>query len=238
MKSGLPRELLDRAVEPYRPAGRLAWHFARGKLKHDPVFHQVLQQGLVPPGASVLDIGCGQGLLTSLVLAAAELADQGKLPAQWPAAGMPSSFRGIDLRRRDIERARIALGNDAEFAVGDMRTADFGRVDVVVVLDVLHYVDYQAQEDVLNRIHAALRPGGRLILRVGDAGRTTRARISRLIDSLVLACRRQWLVTQHCRSRADWIGLLQQSGFKVQILADHEYGPFSTILMVDDPAVK
>ena len=36
------RRLLDRASAPYRGAGRFAWHFARGKLGHDPVFRHLL----------------------------------------------------------------------------------------------------------------------------------------------------------------------------------------------------
>ena len=68
--------LLDRASEPYRSAGRFAWHFARGKLGRDPVFRHLLAAGLIPEGARVLDIGCGQGLLASLLRG---------LRAQWPS---------------------------------------------------------------------------------------------------------------------------------------------------------
>ena len=32
------RALIGRASAPYRPSGRFAWHFARGKLSRDPGF--------------------------------------------------------------------------------------------------------------------------------------------------------------------------------------------------------
>jgi SAM-dependent methyltransferase len=232
VKAGLPRSLRDRAAAPYRGAGRFAWHFARNKLQHDPVFRLILQHGLVPPESSVLDIGCGQGLLASLLRAASQQTTRGEFPPDWPLVGTPGPFRGIDSQSRDVERARIALGSQADFVVGDMRETDFGQADTVVVVDVLHYVDYQAQEDILRRIHTAISPDGRLILRVGEAGRPTWSRISKLVDGLVLLSRRQWPVAQHCRTQADWIKLLEHCGFSVDVLADNEHGAFANILMI------
>ena len=52
-----------------------------------------------------------------------------------------------------------------------MRTAVLPACDLVVILDVLHYVDPAAQAGVLRRVLDALAPGGRLLLRIGDAVR-------------------------------------------------------------------
>ncbi|MFU8831831.1 MAG: class I SAM-dependent methyltransferase [Wenzhouxiangella sp.] len=186
----------------------------------------------MPSGSSVLDIGCGQGLLASLMRAANQQSAQGDLPPGWPSVGIPGSFRGIERQQRDVDRARIALGSHADFVVVDMRETIFGQADTVVVLDVLHYVDYQAQEEILHRIHTAISPDGRLILRVGDAGRVVQAWLGRLVDSLVLLGRRQWPVAQYCRTQADWIKLLEQNSFSVQILADDEPGIFANVLMI------
>jgi SAM-dependent methyltransferase len=65
--------LIDAASAPYRAAGRFAWHFARGKLRGDPVFAALLAQGLLAGRARVLDLGCGQGLLAAWLLAARAL---------------------------------------------------------------------------------------------------------------------------------------------------------------------
>ena len=45
--------LIDQASASYRPAGRFALHFARGKLRWDPVFRHLLMHGLIAPGSRV-----------------------------------------------------------------------------------------------------------------------------------------------------------------------------------------
>ena len=162
------------ASDRYRSGGRFAWHFARGKLARDPVFRALLERGAITAHARVLDIGCGQGLLASLLAACDALASAHQWPAGWPAAPTHTRYTGIDLMPRDIQRAQRALAVLAPrptLVCGDMRTTPFEPCDVVVVLDVLHYVDIAAQDDVLARIRAALAPHGRLLLRVGDASR-------------------------------------------------------------------
>ncbi|HVQ02975.1 MAG TPA: methyltransferase type 11, partial [Burkholderiaceae bacterium] len=57
------------ATDRYRGSSRFAWHFARGKLGRDPVFRALIERGSIAAHARVLDIGCGQGLLASLLAA-------------------------------------------------------------------------------------------------------------------------------------------------------------------------
>ncbi|MGH9649744.1 MAG: hypothetical protein ACRD3I_04650, partial [Terriglobales bacterium] len=136
----------------------MAWHFARGKLARDPAFLGLLERGLIPDNARILDLGCGQGLLASWLLSARALFEAGHWPTQWPAAPKPKAYRGVELMPRDVRRARRALGGRAEFVSADLRTADFGKSDAVVILDVLHYIEYSAQGDVLSRVRDALVP--------------------------------------------------------------------------------
>ena len=42
------------------------------------------------------------------------------------------AYRGVELMPCDMRRARRALGERAEFVLGDIRTADFGKSDAVV----------------------------------------------------------------------------------------------------------
>ena len=62
--------LLEAASRPYAAGSRFQWHFARGKLKRDPVYFALLRMGLIPDRARVLDLGCGQGILLALLAAA------------------------------------------------------------------------------------------------------------------------------------------------------------------------
>lgn len=226
------KNLIDTAAAPYRSAGRFAWHFARGKLGGDPVFAGMLEHGLIPDGARILDIGCGQGLLASWLLSAKALHDKGMWPREWPKAPTPVSVHGIELMPRDVERAQRALGEAATFTVGDMCTADFGKADAVVILDVLHYVSHKAQNDVLRRVRDALAPEGTLILRVGDANAGLPFKISVWVDHVVTFVRGHRNSRLYCRPLVEWQLTLAGLGFKVTALPMHKGTPFANILLV------
>jgi SAM-dependent methyltransferase len=229
------RRLLDRASAPYRGAGRFAWHFARGKLGMDPVFRHLLGHGLIVPGARVIDIGCGQGLLASL-LRACDAADRaGDWPAGWPAAPTGVHVTGIELMARDVERARAALGADAAdvtFVCGDMREVPLPPCDAVVILDVLHYVTLVEQDRVLSRVREALNPGGRLLLRVGDADASRGFAISQWVDRVVTRVRGHTVSPTYGRSLATWVRLLQALGFAVESRPMSQGTPFANVLLV------
>lgn len=224
--------LLDAASEPYRSAGRFARGFARGKLGMDPVFRHLLRNGLIAPRSRVLDIGCGQGLLTSLLRESAALAARGAWPTDWAAAPVGAQVVGIELMARDVQRARAALGGDAEFICGDMRSTPFPPVDVVVILDVLHYIDIAEQDAVLARVRAALPPGGRLLLRVGDAASPRGFRISQWVDAVVTFVRGHRVVPQYGRPLAAWIAQLESLGFAVRPEPMSAGTPFANVLLV------
>lgn len=226
------KHLLQTATEPYRPAGRFAWHFARGKLGSDPVFVGLLEHGLIPKRARVLDIGCGQGLLASWLLSAKRLSEKGQWPAEWPQAPDPVSIHGIELMPSDVARAQTALGSAARFTVGDMCKVPFGQADAVVILDVLHYVSIEAQNDVLRRVRDALSPDGRLILRVGDAAGGLPFKFSVLVDHVVTFVRGHRNSRLYCRPLSEWIAALTALGFSVEALPMNKGTPFANILLV------
>ena len=226
------RALLDAASAPYRSAGRFAWHFARGKLGLDPVFRHLLYTGLIAPNARVLDIGCGQGLLASLLRECATLERQGQWPRSWPAAPAGAHVTGIELMERDVQRARAALGKSAEFICGDMRSTPFPEVDVVVILDVLHYITVPEQDAVLARVRRALPVGGRLLLRVGDAASKPGFRTSQWVDAVVTFVRGHRVVPQYGRTLAQWVMQLESLGFAVKSEPMSAGTPFANVLLV------
>jgi 2-polyprenyl-3-methyl-5-hydroxy-6-metoxy-1,4-benzoquinol methylase len=235
MSTPFIKRLVDSAAAPYRAAGTFARRFARGKLGGDPVFAGLLEHGLIPDNARILDIGCGQGLLASWLLSARALYDKGNWPAQWPPAPTPRTLHGIELMPRDVQRARHALAapsSAATFTIGDMCTTDFGTVDVVVILDVLHYVNIAAQDDVLQRVRHALAPGGRLLLRVGDANAGLPFKVSVWVDHLVTFVRGHRNARLYCRPLADWRVALEKLGFSVTTLAMNKGTPFANVLLV------
>ena len=222
------------ASDRYRNGGRFAWHFARGKLGRDPVFRALLQRGAVPPHARVLDIGCGQALLASLLAACDAMAVAHQWPAAWPAAPAHARYTGVDLMPRDIARAQQALAalpQQPRLICGDMRTMPFEPCDVVVALDVLHYIDVAAQDDVLARIRAALSSSGRLLLRVGDASQRWRFAASQWVDHIVTTVRGHRAPPTYGRTLDQWCAALQALGFTVHALPMSHGTPFANVLL-------
>ena len=211
----LDRGLLDAATARYRPAGRFAYYFARGKLTRDPAFGAIVHFGWIPPGSRVLDLGCGQGLLASLLL----------------AADHRCRVRGIELMPADAERGRLAIGDVAEIVCGDIREQPFGRADVAVILDVLHYIDYAAQKDVLDRLRASLAPDGLLLLRVGDADGGLPFRISNWVDAIVTRFRGHQLGRLWCRPLVQWRRELASLGFEVETIPLSQGTPFANVML-------
>jgi SAM-dependent methyltransferase len=231
------RALHDRACDPYREGGRFAYHFARGKLGRDPVFRGLLERGDLPPGARIVDIGCGQGLIASLCWAIDAAVPQGRWPAAWPAAPTGCTYTGIELMPRDVARAQGAAdrrGDGSRFVCGDMREVPLPACDVVVILDVMHYVDHAAQEAVLTRVRDALRPHGRLLLRVGDQASKGGFAASQWVDRVVTMIRGHRVPPTFGRPLDEWVALLQRLGFTVAPVPMSQGTPFANVLLVGD----
>jgi len=224
--------LIDRASESYRGAGAYAYNFARGKLRGDPVFCALLERGLLLERSHILDLGCGQGLLSAWLNAARLCYESGSWPQGWPPAPKPRSTRGIELMIRDVERARVALGPGCEISQGDIRSAEFGTTDAVVILDVLHYIGREEQLLVLKRVRAALPARGLLLLRIGDANGGLRFRYGQWVDKLIMLFRGRGTLTTHCRSADQWLNLLSECGFDVQATPMSEGTSFANVLLI------
>lgn len=239
------RALHAEAALPYRRAGGFAWRFARGKLGFDPVFRALVERGLLGRGAlRVVDIGCGQGLLASLIDAMHRHHTLGLWPSQWPAAPRTACYVGVELMPRDVARGEQAIDTldpKPELICGDMRSTPLPACDVVVILDVLHYVDIPEQDAVLARVRDALRAGvdardgaGRLLLRVGDSAERRAFAISQWVDHAVTRVRGHRAPPTWGRPLADWTAALKALGFAVQSMPMSQGTPFANVLLVCD----
>ncbi|MFM9922953.1 class I SAM-dependent methyltransferase [Variovorax sp. H27-G14] len=236
------RELHEAATAPYKKGGSFAWHFARGKLGRDPVFRGLLERGLIEvEHERVVDIGCGQGLFASLLASMSAMQKQGRWPSTWfPTAPRPA-YTGIELMPKDVARAQASIGHlepKPTLLCADMCSAELPDCDLVVILDVLHYVDLQAQEAVLVRVRDALRRGGnfraRLLLRVGDASSRRGFAISQWVDRTVTRIRGHKVSPTWGRPLSEWTALLESLGFRVRSMPMSEGTPFANVLLVAD----
>ncbi|WP_067830430.1 class I SAM-dependent methyltransferase [Nocardia inohanensis] len=111
------------------------------RWNHNIHYHDLLADAL-PPGGTVLDIGCGEGML------ARRLHAEGH------------RVTGIDLDEHGIELAREQSPDDEiTYLRGDFLTYPFETesFDGIVSVATLHHLDATA---ALSRIRELLRPGG------------------------------------------------------------------------------
>jgi 2-polyprenyl-3-methyl-5-hydroxy-6-metoxy-1,4-benzoquinol methylase len=165
----------------------------------------------VPAGASVLDVGCGAGLLLGL------LAKTGRL----------SHGLGFDSNGGAIERARLMrqrLGGDFRLEFERRDVADGwpeGHFDVVSLIDVMHHVPTQHQASVIRLAAARLKPGGLLLYKDMVQRPRWRAFMNRLHD-LVLA--RQWIQYAPIADVAQWMKAAGLQVGEIQLYNTFWYG--------------
>lgn len=226
------RSLLAAASDAYRGLDGHARRFARAKLSGDRVFRRILERGLIAPGAHVVDLGCGQGLLASLLRAAGQASAAGRWPAAWATAPEGARVTGFDLLPLDLERAAAALGGAATFVRADMRQARIPPCDAVVFLDTLHYMSRDEQDDVLARARAALRPGGALLLRVHDASARVRFAYGLWIDRVTMLLHGGGFGRLTGRTLDGWRSSLERLGLRVEASRVDGRPPFANLLIV------
>jgi len=226
------RPLFEAATRAYAGAGTFAWRFARGKLRHDPVFFFLLRRGLLPDRDSLLDLGCGRGILLSLLKAAKEQYLAGVWPRDWPVPPLNLGLRGIELNESRVRAARHALGNGARVDLCDLRDTDLPPCSVIVMIDVLFYLGREEQERLLDRAAAALAPGGLLLVRETDSGAGFAFRVTRWSEILAGALRGEFAQRLHYRSAVQWIAELAGRGFSVRVEPMSEGTPFANVLFV------
>ncbi len=220
------------AAARYQLSGRFAYHFAKGKLGHDPIFVAILAHALIPSRSRILDLGCGQGLLAAWLIAAAQYRQSNEWCPEWPEPPNEWIYRGIEIMPKEVTRAKNALMQKASVECDDIRSAVFGDADVVVILDVLHYMNIDSQVSVLRQARAALPASGALLLRVGDASAGWRFRFSQWVDQSVLLSRGHGWVRLHCRSIEGWMKLLEKLGFTSTAVPLIDGTPFANVLLV------
>lgn len=222
--------LTEAVADRYIAASVTGWEFARGKLRGDPVYRDALLGGVLPAGDTLVDFGCGQGLMLALLLEAEAAREGGRWPATFPP---PPSFRrliGVEPRPNVVRLARRATGDRADIQAIDGRIFVFPPSSAVLFFDVLQMMPHADQEQLLRRAAASLHPGGVLLVREADAAagqRFVRVRIGNRLKALVTGAWRQPL----CYRRADdWLALFARLGLAAERVTSSARGHFGNVL--------
>lgn len=168
------------AFLPRFPLGnRYDYYYVRAKLGSDPLYPGVLA-ALRGCDAPLLDLGCGLGLMAHALR----------------FDGQTQAYRGVDNDAAKIARATRAAEKrgfaQMRFDVVDLAATTPDHSGSVAILDVLQYLDADAQRALLAKAAAMLAPGAVLVIRSAIDDDTGRARTSRVTDRL-----------------ANWIGWMQ-----------------------------
>jgi len=225
------RELLDEAARFYIGTDQFDRHFARNKLRYDPVFFALLERGGLPARGTLVDVGCGQGLMLALLAAARERFRSGEWPSDWSAPPAELLLTGIERHARRARAAQGALQGRARIVLGDVRDAPIPPCDAVLLIDVLFYLDEDEQLHLLRRIATALAPGGLLVLREADAGAGFAFRLTSGCERLLEALRGRPGTRLHYRKTTEWSQMLRDLGFAVDAVPMSAGTPFANVLL-------
>jgi SAM-dependent methyltransferase len=196
-----------------RATERALFHWVRTKLLGDPVAKLVADLA----SGSLLDVGTGRGQLPLLLL----------------NLGRVSRVRGVDWDARKIEAAaRAAEGLDAAFVRGDARTAPLEPSDTVLMIDLLHYFTVEEQDAILDRAAAAVRPGGRILVREADADAGWRSVATLWEERLFTLLRVNLGERLRFRPARDLAARLEAAGLACEIRPAWAGTPFSNVLVV------
>ena len=124
----------------------------RIKLRLEKYYDQY--DRLLPREGYIVDLGCGYGAMSHML-------------------AMLSSRRRITAVDYDAEKIALAdncfaKSSHIEFVSADIRSYDIPVADGYVISDVLHYIDRESQQIIIESCIEKLNSGGVLIIRDGD----------------------------------------------------------------------
>ena len=102
--------------------------------------------------STVLDLGCGNGALSKT------LRDKGFI-----VKGIDASKELLDIAKKNYPDIEFIQADAADFSLPE-------PVDVVFSNAVFHWIDKEGQEDMLKRVHNALKDNGQFVFEFGGYG--------------------------------------------------------------------
>lgn len=194
-----PQELLDVIARSMESRAR-----APGMQQ---ICAQYMGQIQLPENVKVLEIGCGNGAATKLIMKHMN----------------PAELIGVDLAPTFIDMAKKALADEprASFTVGD--AVQTGQIDAAFDLVIAHtvYSHLLDPEGALAEAYRVLKPGGQMVIFDGDYAETVERFGGSPFDTAVGAVFSNMLHAPYIMRRLP--ELAAKAGFIVEALQPHRY---------------
>ena len=131
--------------------------------KNYQLFHE-----LVPKQGKILDIGCGYGFMSYMLY----------------FTSSQREITGIDYDEEKTETANHCFSKTANvnFIHSDVLSFNFEKYDAIILADMLHYLQQDEQDGVIEKCISQLNPGGIIIIRDGDKDETEKHKKTELTE--------------------------------------------------------
>ena len=156
---------------------------------------QVLELLAVRESMTVLDLGCGNGVLTK------ELADK-----NLKVIGMDASVDLIEKAKGSYPELNFMLGDATSFSLDE-------KVDAVFSNAVFHWIQENRQKAMAEHVYAALKVGGQFVFEMGGHGNNQK--IHSALEKAFVKRGLAYKMPFYFPGIADYAILLEQVGFKV-----------------------
>lgn len=204
MHKRIPQELFSL----YSDLGAIVTWYVRLRWRVCP-FEKIAQH--VPLQGTIVDVGCGYGLLANLLALTSEERD----------------IIGIDLSPRRIRAAQRTVKDrkNIKFLLQDANGLKVEKCNAFVMSDFLHHLPYGRQEELLAGCYQKLSKNGLLVMEEVDDKPHWKYQFNIIVDGLLNLGQRTYF-----RNSAEYLKLLSRIGFQIKTEAAHKGLPLSDIL--------
>lgn len=147
-------------------------------------------------GSAVLDLGCGNGALSNV------LREKGYL-----VKGMDASPELLDIARKNHPTIEFIQADATCFSLAE-------PVDVVFSNAVLHWIDREQQDNMLNCVHDALKESGEFVFELGGYGNNDQ--IHGALREVFSAHGFSYNMPFYFPTIGEYTALLERAGFQVR----------------------
>lgn len=168
---------------------------------------------LVPRNGTVLDIGCGNGGFSNYLC----------------LESPKRKVLGIDLSKKRVEIAKKSIGKrkNVHFIFGDVTKIKQPFADCYLIVDVLHHIDFEKQEKLLEFLAKKLNRRSSLIIKEIDPSNKIPFLFGHTIEKILYPKEKIY-----ARPKKEWEKIFKSFGLSIKVTGGTFYFPDSTRIFI------